>query len=153
MKTLARNTILPLLLVGPLLAWCVFMARDTTTDYPRALLPSAMVAGGLCLLALALMISSLYRWPSREAMIGALVGSGLSFIPAVGGGTFGIMMLAFSGDSGMEAAAQVLPVTLGITALLILLPLTLGVCLGALIGQRKADQRALLPTGPEVPTR
>lgn len=141
MKTLARNTLLPLLLVLPFLAYFLFLAIDTTTNLPEKMLPSALISGALSMVAMAIMIFSLYRLPRSEAFIGALIGSALGVIAAFNTGGVGMMLLAFSGDGGKDGAAEILPITLSILAVLVLVPLVLGVSLGARIATSNAERR------------
>lgn len=146
MRTLLRNTLAPLLLVGPCAAFCWFMAFDTTRKVRDYLAASLAFPLMLCLTALIILWACLRRQPSAAAMVGFLIGAAIGATFAMGGGFFGLMMLTFSGDGGMQNAASVLPWTLSFFAALVLTPLTLGAALGALIGQRSAQRKLETPT-------
>ncbi|MCC7477921.1 hypothetical protein IT575_05630 [bacterium] len=149
MKTLLRNTLPPLLLIGPLALFCAYMASDTTKNAPQFYRDSLLYPQLFCALSLGILVFALYRLPRAQAMYGFLIGTVVGGTIAVGTGMFGMMMLAFSGDAGMDKAAEVLPATLSIFAALVLGPLVMGAGLGALIGQnisRPAPQ--VQPGGP-----
>lgn len=118
-------------------------------DFPQQRHLAMNIVLGMCVVGGLILFGLLSLFRKLGGILGFILGAILGSFAALLGITFGMMMLGFSSDSGLEPVARMLPATLPIATLIMLVPMLLCAGLGSLIGNlittaREAAVRAIV---------